>query len=214
MFHLLKNFDCTIEYHLGKANVVADELSRRAITDLRVMFARLSLFDNENLLVESGVTTDFGINSDGVLCFYSRICVPKDGDLRQSILREQVKAKHQLLSGLLQPIKISLWKQWTSLVVRLHGVPTSIISDRDPRFMSQFCKKLHEALGSRLDFSTAFHAQTNGQLDRLELPSELDRIHDVLHVSMLRRYYTDPTHIVFVEEIEVRPDLTFEEEPI
>ncbi|XP_017639728.1 uncharacterized protein LOC108481065 [Gossypium arboreum] len=46
---------------------------------------------------------------------------------------------------------------------------------------------------------------------QLELPLELDRIHDVFHVSMLRQYRSDPTHIVPVEEIEVRPDLTFKE---
>ncbi|XP_040932106.1 uncharacterized protein [Gossypium hirsutum] len=43
---------------------------------------------------------------------------------------------------------------------------------------------------------------------------ELDRIHDVFHVSMLRRYRSGPSHIVSVEEIEVRSDLTFKEEPI
>ncbi|XP_017604276.1 uncharacterized protein LOC108451050 [Gossypium arboreum] len=49
---------------------------------------------------------------------------------------------------------------------------------------------------------------------QLELPPELERIHDVLHVSMLRRYCTNPTHVVPVEEIDVRLDLTFEEEPV
>ncbi|XP_016704656.1 uncharacterized protein [Gossypium hirsutum] len=47
---------------------------------------------------------------------------------------------------------------------------------------------------------------------RLELSPELDRIHDVFHDLMWRRYRSDPSHIVLVEEIEVRPDLTFEEE--
>ncbi|XP_016724215.1 uncharacterized protein [Gossypium hirsutum] len=47
---------------------------------------------------------------------------------------------------------------------------------------------------------------------QFDLPPELDRIHDVFHVSLLRRYHFDPTHIVPVKEIEVRPDLTFEEE--
>ncbi|XP_052877953.1 uncharacterized protein LOC128284189 [Gossypium arboreum] len=49
---------------------------------------------------------------------------------------------------------------------------------------------------------------------QLELPLKLDRIHDVFHVSMFRRYCSDPTHIVPVEEIEVRPYLTFEEKPV
>ncbi|KAA3474280.1 integrase [Gossypium australe] len=46
---------------------------------------------------------------------------------------------------------------YISKIVRLHGVPLSIVSNRDPRFTSRFWKKLQEALGSKLHFSTAFH---------------------------------------------------------
>ena len=49
---------------------------------------------------------------------------------------------------------------------------------------------------------------------RLALPPELEKIHNVFHVSMLRRYRSDPSHIVSPTEIEVRPDMTYEEEPI
>ena len=48
-------------------------------------------------------------------------------------------------------------------IVRLHGIPISIISDRDPRFTLRFWGKFQEALGTRLNFSTTFHPQTNGQ---------------------------------------------------
>lgn len=49
---LLKNYDCTIKYHLGKANVVVDTLSRRVMIELRAIFAQLSLCDNGSLLAE------------------------------------------------------------------------------------------------------------------------------------------------------------------
>ena len=43
------------------------------------------------------------------------------------------------------------------IIVKLHGVPSSIVSDRDPRFMSEFWKSLQEALGSKLKLSSAYH---------------------------------------------------------
>ena len=52
-------------------------------------------------------------------------------------------------------------------IVRLHGILISIISDRDLRFTSRFWGKLQEALGTRLNFSTAFHLQTDGQSERV-----------------------------------------------
>jgi hypothetical protein len=42
-------------------------------------------------------------------------------------------------------------------IVSLHGVPKSIMSDRGTQFTSHFWKQLHESLGTRLEFSTAFH---------------------------------------------------------
>ena len=52
-------------------------------------------------------------------------------------------------------------------IVRLHGVPLSIMSDRDPRFTSSFWKELQSALGTRLNFSTTFHLKIDGQFERL-----------------------------------------------
>ena len=51
-------------------------------------------------------------------------------------------------------------------IVRLHGVPVSIVSDRDPRFTSRFWPSLQTALGTRLHFSTTFHPRTDGQSER------------------------------------------------
>ena len=52
-------------------------------------------------------------------------------------------------------------------IVRLHGVPLSIVSDRDSRFTSRFWKELQSALGTRLNFNTTFHPQTDEQSERL-----------------------------------------------
>ena len=52
-------------------------------------------------------------------------------------------------------------------IVRLHGVPLSIVSDRDPRFTSRFWKELQLALGTKLKFSTTFHLQIDGRSERL-----------------------------------------------
>nr|GFB91784.1 transposon Ty3-I Gag-Pol polyprotein [Tanacetum cinerariifolium] len=46
-------------------------------------------------------------------------------------------------------------------IVRLHGTPSAIVSDRDPRLASRFWKGLQKAWGTRLKFSTAFHPQTD-----------------------------------------------------
>ncbi|GKE79732.1 putative reverse transcriptase domain-containing protein [Tanacetum coccineum] len=96
----------------------------------------------------------------------------------------KVKAEHQKPFGLLVQPEIPEWK-WekitmdfvtklpktingydTILVVTRHGVPVSIISHRDGRFTSLFRKALNKVLGTRLDMSTTYHPETDGQSER------------------------------------------------
>ena len=48
---------------------------------------------------------------------------------------------------------------------------------------------------------------------RLALPPELAKLHDVFHVSMLQKYRSDESHILPVQEIQVKKDLLYDEEP-
>ena len=114
---LIKDYDCVIDYHPGKANVVADALSRKSMQMLRVLNAHLSLSDDgteveeliarpemlnrvleaqkrdENISsivsqIRNDKETEFTVNENGVLYYKDRVCVPDGNDLRKAILEE------------------------------------------------------------------------------------------------------------------------------
>ncbi|XP_055802049.1 uncharacterized protein LOC129871191 [Solanum dulcamara] len=222
------------------------------------------------------------------------LCTQRNHDAIWVVVDRLTKNAHFLAIKMDYPLE-HLAELYVEEIVRLHRVPVSIVSDQDPRFTSRFWTRLQEPLGTRLNFSTSFHLQTDGQSERivqqtedkvkvikdhlkiasdrqksyadlkrceieyqvgdkvflkispwkkimifgqkgkliprfigpyevlervgpvvykLALPPELDKIHNVFHVSMLRRYGSDPSHILPVESIEINPDQTYNEEPI
>ena len=60
-----------------------------------------------------------------------------------------------------------LAKIYMTRIVWLHGVPRTIVSDRGTQFTSKFWNQLLQTLGTRLEFSTSFHPQTDGQTERV-----------------------------------------------
>jgi len=67
-------------------------------------------------------------------------------------------------------------------IVRLHGVPSSIVSNRDPRFTSRFWVSLNKALGTKLRLSSAYHPKTDGQTERT-----IQSLEDLLRACVLEQ---------------------------
>ena len=79
-------------------------------------------------------------------------------------------------------------------IVRLHGISVTIVSDRDTRFVSQFWKSLHKALGTKLNFSTAFHPQIDGQSERT-----IQILEDMLRTCTLDMKSSWDEHLPWIE---------------
>ncbi|GJX63132.1 putative reverse transcriptase domain-containing protein [Tanacetum coccineum] len=254
VIELFSDYDCEIRYHPGKENVVADALSRKErVKPKRVRAMNMTL----HVLVawnEKGYSRQPKIpvwKWEGIAMDFVNKLPRTSSDM--NILGSVwdpigIRSAHFLLC-----VRIISEKGWCRLylneIVARHGVPISIISDRDSRFTSRFWQSMQEALGTRLDMSKAYHPQTDGQKSvvrqlcglrlekcllkgvvhfrkkgklaprfvgpfeiiqkvghvvyRLDLPEELNGVHDTFHVSNLKKCLADPTLQLPLDELEL-----------
>ncbi|XP_016752356.1 uncharacterized protein [Gossypium hirsutum] len=231
---MLKDYDYTFEYHSGKVNVVADALKRRAMTDLRIRDKQLG---DESLSlwfrqIESGSTSDFGMNKDGSGLKHRLIDF-----VARCLTCQQVKAENQLPSGSwedflplaefaynnnfqssiqMEPYEALYGRKsraplcWTELGEhRVLGL--ELVSEtEDKKKVLRFSRK--GKLSLRFIESYQILKRVGPVTYQLELRLELDCIHDMFHVLMLRWYRLDPSYVISIKEIDVRSNLTFEEE--
>jgi len=125
---LINDYDCVIDYHPGKANVVADALSRKVITKMRALRVRPSIGENGAIIaelvvkpnwleqigqaqredsyamqvlekVQRGVTGDFEVKENGSLYYRDRVYVPETREMRRVLLDEAHKGPFAMHPG-------------------------------------------------------------------------------------------------------------------
>ncbi|GJR13914.1 putative reverse transcriptase domain-containing protein [Tanacetum coccineum] len=157
---------------------------------------------------------------DGGLYLAERIWVPVSGNLRTLIMNEAHATRYSVhpgadkmyydLRGLYwwpgmkkdiatesihEDYKIErLARLYINEIIARHGVPVSIISDRDSYFTSRFWQSLQKALGTRLDLSTTYHLETNGQSERT-----IQTLEDMLRACAIDFGGNWNTHLPLVE---------------
>ena len=118
---------------------------------------------------------------------------PRGHDAIWVIVDRLKKSAHFLAIRLTDSIDV-LSQLYIRKIVRLHGIPVMIISDRDARFTSHFWESFQRALGTQLQLSTAFHPQTDGQPERT-----IQTLEDMLRACVMDFQGNWEDHLALIE---------------
>ncbi|GJU23414.1 putative reverse transcriptase domain-containing protein [Tanacetum coccineum] len=107
-----------------------------------------------------GIKTHFERQDDGGIYFFDRIWIPSVGGVRKLIMDEAHTSRYSIHPDYKTE---KLARIYINEIVARHGVPVSIILDRDGRFESHLWQALQKALGTKLHMGTAYHLETDDQ---------------------------------------------------
>nr|GEW01647.1 hypothetical protein [Tanacetum cinerariifolium] len=166
---ILADYDCEIHYHPGKANVIVDTLSQKKIIKshrIKPLCVRVKTECQKpsGLLIQpkipiwkwERVTMDFVTKLSRTSNEHDTIWV---------IVDRLTKSVHFIPTRETESMD-TLTCLYIKEIISRHGVPISIISDRDSHFTSRFWQSLQNDLGTQLDISTTYHPKTDGQSER------------------------------------------------
>nr|GEW69717.1 hypothetical protein [Tanacetum cinerariifolium] len=236
---LFNDYDCEIRYHPGKANVVADALSRKKIVKpkiVRAMNMTLQSSIKDRILVAQEEASDESTGlqrgldelierrSNRALYYMDRIWVPLKSDVRTLIMDEAHKLKYSVYPG---PDKMYYDIRDRLKAARDHqksyadkrrkplefSVGEYVLLKVSPwKDVVRFEKK--RKLAPRFVGPFEITERIGPMSYRLDLPEELNGVHDTFHVSNLKKCLADPTLQVPLDEIQVDVKLNFVEEPV
>ncbi|GJV90725.1 putative reverse transcriptase domain-containing protein [Tanacetum coccineum] len=160
----LADYNCEIRYHPGKANVIADALSRKErIKPLRVRELVMNLhpkLPSQILEAQTEAIKEENIKAENLRG------MDKAFKVRSDRTRYRLTKSAHFIPTRATDSMETLTRLYIKEIVSRHGVPISIISDRDSHFTSRFWQSMQNALGTQLDMSTAYHPETDGQTAR------------------------------------------------
>ncbi|GJX15562.1 putative reverse transcriptase domain-containing protein [Tanacetum coccineum] len=169
---LLSDYDCEVCYHPGKANVVADALSRKGRNKpLQVEARKEENYGTEYLV---GMIKDLEPHADGTLCLRNRSWIPCFGDLRTLIMHESNKSKYLIHPGsdkMYQDMKKLYW--WPNMKAE---IATYVITDEVFRIWKTFGRITRDLglFGEEMDKTTDLHQHLSRMsLQWLETASQI-----------------------------------------